>query len=440
MTNVIPLRKPDPEPPLQAEGRASPAPRFRISLPQKTPAPVRKALAAFEGRSARFLDWLSVDAERRRRASVVLAIALNLILMTTLAVYGTVKIWIPSAPGESMQVVMIDLAPLPELRDPELKPEPEAVKPPPEPEIVKEPPPEPEPAVEPEPEPEPERAREPEIEPEPEPAPILDLTPEPDFSPPEEEPAAVVTQEAPALDEGQLSVGDRTQEDAPQTPAEEAPPLISAPSADDLAEQERKKKEEEEAAAAAAPPPQGDDMFDEAPVLARPRLPLPAIDLPEGTASAAPGQSGVVAIFCNEQFRDKDKAAECAGRTDLRSGWRPGASGEKWDEAIRLLREGRARGEDGPDPRYDPNFAVRAEELKSVDDLTDFRKSQDAVNAPQNQEPSILHEGDRPAIGGKAFEPSWTLKDDPDVSAKDAEKLKQELEESEKNKRSSPDE
>jgi len=102
----------------------------------------------------------------------------------------------------------------------------------------------------------------------------------------------------------------------------------------------------------------GDDQFDNDEaydfssrfITPRQAIPLPSVDLPVGETAAIPGQSGVVAIFCPDEFTNEDKQQECAGRTEIRSGWRPGASGENWDEATRLLRQERRGGGVGNAP------------------------------------------------------------------------------------------
>ncbi|MEQ1929771.1 MAG: hypothetical protein ABL957_04455, partial [Parvularculaceae bacterium] len=158
---------------------------------------LRKALNRVGMRSARFLEYLTVDRERRRRASIVLAVAVNTMLFSALAVFGRFHIWIPAAPRDSISIVMVELptaSVLPELVEPEKAPEPE-VEPEiaPEPEPIKEPEVEPEPAPDPVPEPAPELAPEPQPEPqpEPEPAPLPpepEPEPEPEPLPPEPEP------------------------------------------------------------------------------------------------------------------------------------------------------------------------------------------------------------------------------------------------------------
>ncbi|MEO0674312.1 MAG: hypothetical protein AAFY32_04820, partial [Pseudomonadota bacterium] len=110
----------------------------------------------------------------------------------------------------------------------------------------------------------------------------------------------------------------------------------------------------------------GDDAFDEEPrfggragrldrrFAALPRTQLPAVDLPQtdfasGNVGALAGASGIIAIFCGQQFADPDKVAECAGRVQILSGWQPGDSGEDYSRAVKILRQAqRERGGSGP--------------------------------------------------------------------------------------------
>lgn len=423
------------------------------------------AFAALESRSAKLLDYLAVDRTRRRRASIALAIAINVILYTGLAVFGRFHIFIPAAPRDSISIVMVDLpteSVLPDPREPETVPEPE---PEPDPEPIKEPLPKPEPAPdhvpapeaelapEPTPEPEPEPAP---PEPEPEPEPKIDLTVRDSFAPPAEEeeaPFVAEPEEAPSEDLA-LPQEATPAEEAPgeQAPAAEAEPLVepSPQTPQDFEVTERgededdEKKDEEQAAPAEPEPapvaqaaPSGDDMFDEAPRFGRPRMPLPSVDLPEGQAAITPGQSGVVAIFCPEEFKDKEKAAECAGRTEIRSGWRPGVGKEDWSEAVRLLKKDREAGRAGASPSdiYGAKVGGAMEDAAAVEALKDFRKTQAPLANPAGEASGNLNRTlGQPDIGPKTPEPSWTLRDDPLVTRKDAEKLREALEEAEKKK------
>lgn len=434
-------------------------------------AALRRTLDGYGAASARFLDYLAVNDVRRRRTSLALAVALNIVVLSLMAAYGRIRIWIPSTPGESaISVVMVDLPTetvLPEPFEPEVVPEPEPEPQEEEPEVVPEPELEPEPEPAPVAEPEPEVAPEPQPQPEPEkaePEPVIDLTSEPVLAPPaEQEPDIYVPEVDPGLEQepGPLTV---TEEQGPdlepaapeppadeqQAPAEEAPPLLEeeqSPQPDSgLEVTDRTAEGEESPEVAGVPeeteeasvePPANDDQFDEEPRFApRSVLQLPQVDLPQGEASAAPGASGVVAIFCPEEFKDKDKAAECAGRTEIRSGWRPGSSGEDWSKARELLRQAQERGQTGDDPAavFGPDIARRLEERQRQQDLEYGRRGV-GVNDPAGAASGNLDRTlGRPDIGPRDFEPAWTLPADPNVSQEELRKLQKALEEAEKSK------
>jgi hypothetical protein len=445
----------------EREARLPFPPRTKGVVERALPARVTRELQRADRDITRMAAQLAETPARRRRASLVGSVILNAAMLALLAVYGRVHIFVPNKPAESISVVYVDLppAPIPDLRDLEVAPEPE-----PEPEPV--PKPEPLPEPEPEPVPEPEKAAEPEPEPEPEPQPEaepppLNLTPEPDFTRPVEiENAPLIPDEpapgaAPEVEErpGEIVV------EGEQAPAEEADPLLTVEPQSQSARAEEdagdeKKKEEEEAAGERAAgeaesreqapiaetrqPEQakssGDDLFDEEPVFSGKRFTLPEVDLPKGDSPARPGSSGVMAIFCPEEFKDKDKAAECAGRTEIRSGWKPGASGEDFSKAAAILRQKRETGDfSGDDVRYGTDLARAANERARQADIEDFRKGQaeDLNTAGLASDPAAAN---RPDLTPPGAEPSWTRRDDPLVDKKDVEKLRRELEEAEKRK------
>ena len=453
-----------PSGPLSSSRAAAP-PAHRPGPP---PAGMRRAVLRAGAATSRLVDYLAADETRRRRVSIGVAVLLNFIVLSLMAIYGRVYIWIPSAPGEATSIVMIDL-PLPaelDLRDPDVVPEPEpVVVEEPEPDIVEEPALEPEP--EPEPAPEPEAEPEPAPEPEPEPERPLDLTPETVFAPPSEaETDALVPEADPGLEEepGPLTIEEEAgaaleplppapEAEARQTPAEEAPPLVEPEPADETdtglevterdpedGEAEIRPGEEEdsrEETPVAETEPSGDDQFDQEPVFGRPAMPLPSVDLPEGAAPATPGASGVVAIFCPEEFDNEDKAAECAGRTEIRSGWRPGASGEDWSRAVELLKRQREAGGVGDDPNavYGPDVARALRDRQREADLELQRRGVGAINDPAGANSGNLEtQLGRPEIGPDSPEPGWSLPDDPDVSQRDVRRLERALEDAERRK------
>lgn len=426
--------------------------RFRF----KAPRTLRKALRTTDRQIVKAVERLAATPIRRRRASIAGAVALNAGMLVVLAVYGRVQIFVPNKPAESISVVYVDLPaspPVLDLRDPEIAPEPE-----PEPVI--------EPEITPEPEPEPVPEPQPPAESEPKPEPVIDLTPEPVFAPPseveeapmipeEEAPPKLATVEEPSP--GDISV------EGEQAPAEDAQPLVAvepeareAQAETDAGEEEGKGDEGESEVAAGkdetlehppvaesepAPisdkPLAGDDAFDEEPVFNGRRLALPPVELPKGETSSVPGTSGVVAIYCPEEFTDKEKIAECAGRPEIRSGWRPGASGEDFSKAAAVLKDRRKHGDFSNDSvTFGPELARQAEERRKIEDLEDFRKDQNLGKAGIATDPAA---GTRPDLVPDAPDPSWTRRDDPLVDKGDVEKLRKELDEAEKSK-SIPDE
>jgi hypothetical protein len=414
----------------------------------------RRLYGPFDRASAQFLDHIAVDDRRRRTTAIFIAIAINLFVLTMLAVFGRVTILFPNAPTGTISVTLVEmqLQDLPELRDPAIMPEPELEpepEPEPEPEIVEE--------LEPDPEPEPDPVPEPELpaEPEPEPETVeeeaeleLNLDLEPELAPPAEAPEPLIIDPVRAANDDQTRP--RPEEDVvEQAPADDAPdPLISvepeqnpAPGLEDLVGVEDAKgedgdKDEGEDEKEEDAPPQNDDIFDVEPSFSGRRFVRPLVQLPLGAAPIAPGTSGFVAIFCPEEFSDEDKAKECAGRRELRSGWRPGDSGEDWSRATELLKGSRSRGEFGPSRGPVADRIRRQRDLQRVDDLNDFRRSVDDVNnLPDAGDDNLMRgvEGNRPDIGPPAFEPGWTRRDKNELSEKELEAFRKALEEAEKN-------
>lgn len=439
-------------------------PRAPGVLERLSPSWLLRELGRADRDLTRIAARLAETPQRRRRASIVGAVALNAAMLTLLAIYGRVHIFVPNKPAESISVVYVDLPPaaVPDLRDPEVAPEPE-----PEPEPVEEPEVLPEPEPEPVPEPEPEEPApepEPQDEPEPEPPP-LDLTPEPDFTRPSDIENAPLIPDEPAPAAAAPELEDRPGDivvDGEQTPADEAEPLVSVEPearearAEEDAGDEKEEDEEQGAGERAAgeletreqapvaetrrpdpASPSGDDSFDEEPVFEGRRFTLPAVDLPKGDTPVKPGSSGVMAIFCPEEFTDKDKAAECAGRTEIRSGWRPGASGEDFSKAAAILRQKREDGDfSGDNVTFGSDLARAANERARDADIEDFRRGQsdDLSKTGIASDPAAAN---RPDLTAPGAEPSWTRRDDPLVDEKDVEKLRKELEEAEQ--RNNPD-
>lgn len=450
----------------EREDRLPFPPRTRGVLERAAPGWLLKEVARADRDLARLAAHLAETPARRRRTSLIGAVLLNAALLTLLAVYGRVHIFVPNKPADSISVVYVDLPPaaVPDLRDPEVAPEPEPEpEPVPEPEVLPEP--EPEPIPEPEPEPQ-EPEPEPQDAPEPEPPP-LNLTPEPEFTRPSEiENAPLIPDEpapAAAAPEQEERPGDIVVE-GEQTPAEDADPLLSVEpearearaeedagdeqeddeeGAGERAAGELENREQAPVAETQAPDPAktaGDDSFDEEPVFSGRRFTLPQVDLPKGDTPVKPGSSGVMAIFCPEEFTDKDKAAECAGRTEIRSGWRPGASGEDFSKAAAILRQKREGGDfSGDDVRYGTDLARAANDRARQNDIEDFRRGQaeDLNNTGLASDPAAAN---RPDLTPPGAEPSWTRRDDPLVNEKDVEKLRKDLEEAERRNNPGDDE
>jgi len=447
----------------------------------------RKAYRPWGRISARFLDYLAAKERRQNVASIVLAVAINIMVLTLLSTFARVRIFIPNAPSDTIQLTLVEPLPfdLP-LRDPELDPEPEVQ----EPEVVEEPEPEPEPEIveeeeitpepdpvpeppqeaEAQPEPEPEIVREPEPEPEPvepevveepepEPEPQLDLDVSPQLAPEAIAPEPLIAEEPTPAEPEEFTLEQPEPVEDEQLLAEEAPePLVSVepeeerqPGVDDIlgedeaqgedeaeapAEEEEEEPEEEAPADAPVAEVTGDDMFDQEPSLSSrrfvlPQVALPSFDnLPAGAASdgtaVLPTDSGVVAIFCPEQFDDEDKQKECAGRREIRSGWRPGDSGENWDRAVELLKQNRARGATGPS--YGP-VADTLARRREADRVIEMRNSTVAAPGAVGDNVTSTLEANRPDIGPKSFEPNWTVRDTPEgISEKDLEELRRSVE------------
>lgn len=431
-----------------------PYPPRRRRLSERAPKSVRKSLRWLDRARVKFIERAAKTPSRRRAHAIAGALMLNAAMLAVLAIYGRVTIFVPNKPASSISIVYVDLPtnlPTVDLRDPEIAPEPEP-EPVEEPEIVPEP----------EPEPTPEPPKEPVPEPEPEPEAVIDLTPEPVFARPSEiENAPFIPDTAPRDSEltlaeprpGEIAV------DGDQSPAESEQPLVSVEpqSRQSAAEQDAGAEEDEEEKKKGAgevatgeedqreqtpvadsrsdplaKPSAGDDMFDEEPVFAGRRFTLPAVELPKGDASSNPGTSGVVAIYCPEEFSDKEKIAECAGRPEIRSGWRPGSSGEDFSKAAAVLKDRNRHGDFSDDSvTFGPEIARQIEQRQREQDLEDFRKGQDLGSAGLAPEPAGAA---RPELTRPIADPSWTKRNDPLVDDKDVEKLRRDLEEAERRK------
>ncbi|MEM6648990.1 MAG: hypothetical protein AAF603_01930 [Pseudomonadota bacterium] len=161
---------------------------------------------------------------------------------------------------------------------------------------------------------------------------------------------------------------------------------------------------------------------------------LPEVALPR----TAPGEGtpdGIVALNCYDQFKDPDKAAECAGR-EILSGWRAEAAniGEDWARIAEDLRRGGVgRPAYGPDElgqlapgeeiyrpapsfldrrdferpsRYSRAFPTRAEEQR-------YRQLYEPRSYIPMNNPAMADHGTRPSEPLSGWRPSWMLREDP---------------------------
>ncbi|MEM9704932.1 MAG: hypothetical protein AAF850_02515 [Pseudomonadota bacterium] len=412
------------------------------------------------------LDALASSDRRRRATAISTALLINAFVLIILGIYGRVRIFVPNAPATSISVVFVDnpdeIAP-PALDEPEAieEPEPEAeddiV------EIVEEPVLQDDPTPDPSPD-EQEATTEPAPEPEDaasnEPPPILDLLPEPAFAPARENPAEPLIPQPSLDDRGDnantqsregADAGDQADDDAAaQSPAPAASPLIDPEpveigvdvDADEGVEDGDMAAGEQTARDAAAAVKSdsavsGDDMFDAPSRFMRPRraLPLPKVDLPAGEEFTPPGESGVVAIFCPEEFNNEDKQKECAGRPEIRSGWRPGQSGEDFAEAARLLRrqreaEGAVNAGRGSDI-FSPSVAGRIEEDLRAQEAERFTKAAKKAGQPDPAAGNDTLDDTlvRPDIGPQDPAPSWSRREEPPVSRREIRRLERALDE-----------
>ena len=137
-----------------ARSKNSDAPPPQKDAKKKAAGKPQGPVARLRAQSLHRLDSIAADDGRRLAASILLAVAINAAVLTALAIFGRVRIYAPNTPAQSISIVFVEepVEPIfPELRDPEIVPEPEPE--PEEPEIVEEP------DLEDEPEPEPESER-----------------------------------------------------------------------------------------------------------------------------------------------------------------------------------------------------------------------------------------------------------------------------------------
>jgi hypothetical protein len=165
------------------------------------------------------------------------------------------------------------------------------------------------------------------------------------------------------------------------------------------------------------------------------RFIAPRVRLPLSDSPATPASSGVIAIYCPEQFEDPDKAAECAGRREILSGWRPGASGEDWSRAAQVLKRDLEAGRAGPDldALVGPASARRIQDQRTLETLrAPSTLSPGGDGADDNIMGGI--EAGRPNLGPSTPQPGWTVREDGVFSEQDLKEFEKALDEAEKNR------
>ncbi|MGV6819972.1 MAG: hypothetical protein ACWA5T_05680 [Parvularcula sp.] len=206
-------------------------------------------------------------------------------------------------------------------------------------------------------------------------------------------------------------------------PEEEAPPDSAAPAV----------------AAAEAPPPTAK------PAPSAPNLTLPTVDAGRGR------RDGLVALSCNDQFSDPDKAAECAGR-EIRSGWQGNVDeiGEDWSKiAEDMRRGGYAAPSYGPDPLAGMGEGTRVFEGEDVRfrnrEFDRWGRYTKSFNSPkeyrdyQRLRDFRRYVGEGGAISSgygisetvplSGWQPSWQLRDDPNIDRRELDALVREANE-----------
>ena len=423
--------------------------------------------------SAPFREALRIISKRdgsRFQFSLIVAIWINLVVLTSLTIFGEIRIFaaaprvidisLSSAPV-AITIVSppeVEEAPEPEPEEPEEEPEPE-----PEEDVTPIEEPEPEVAQTPKPEaeqPEPEPATEPEEEPAEESAPApeirIDLNRDPAFAPEAQDPAPFIPDPIEIVRDQPTSAGDDPRErtadedafdllDDEQRKDEQDAGLDEIVGADtddgeDQAEAESEKDDaqddgEVQPDSGWKPPLRADsandNRFDSNTRFYRRGARLPPLSLPQsGDVAADPGSAGSVAILCPEHFSDDDKAKECAGRREILSGWRPGDSDEDWSRATALIGEARSRGDVGPDLEL-----VIGE--KAVRELKDQRIEEELTRPGRTvqdlSDPVGSVGGDIGIGSGAGPEPGWAYREDGQLSQEEIDEFERKLREAQAN-------
>lgn len=179
------------------------------------------------------------------------------------------------------------------------------------------------------------------------------------------------------------------------------------------------------------------------PVPAAPVQAAPQIDLAE--RGAAGGPSGITAIYCPDEFDDPDKAAECAGRPEILSGWK--YEDEDWSDMAAALRRGGVNVKPSkpyigaPHRRpladnesyYEPfdegliigrDAAKRNEMARKGEWLKDPRREVASVMDTASHSMSNLGDAEVTNYITDTWQPSWTLREEPELSLDDIERIR----------------
>ncbi|HNR76001.1 MAG TPA: hypothetical protein PKM48_02655, partial [Parvularculaceae bacterium] len=66
---------------------------------------MRKPLRKLDRTVTRTVERIAAKPDRRRRASILCALILNIAMLAVLAVYGRVRIFVPNKPADSISIV-----------------------------------------------------------------------------------------------------------------------------------------------------------------------------------------------------------------------------------------------------------------------------------------------------------------------------------------------
>ncbi|MCI5046059.1 MAG: hypothetical protein MRY59_01055 [Aquisalinus sp.] len=170
---------------------------------------------------------------------------------------------------------------------------------------------------------------------------------------------------------------------------------------------------------------------------------LPEVSLPDVGGG---GSSGVVAIFCPDEFEDRDKIEECAGREVL-SGWT--RTNEDWSGITSALRRGGVnvpdeaaqygpgwRGELGENEAYyerrDLGLVIGREAARRLEQQRGYQQLKQASVGTESTTDATAQSLDN--LGGAVpcyvddcnWEPSWTITQDPNIDTDTVERIMRE--------------